>query len=273
MPATRRGEAQGVLGFANNVGPGFAAFLFAFVRVLPGGWRTLLGLQAIPLLLLPMLARRIPESERWRTGRGSRRRLPEGHGSRAALLLVVCFLATAYDVAGFGFTAYFPMTVHGWSPARASAMIIVAGGAGMPGWWIGGRLADGVGRRATCIVFLVGLTLAELAFYLGGEPWLWPAFALMGFSQGGKTTALRAWATELFPTSIRGTVAGWASAAATLGGMAGFGAVGALSTLTGGLAPALAALALTGLLAAAASTLLPETRGLELEAIAPDLVG
>jgi MFS family permease len=269
MPAARRGTAQGLLGIANNMGGGLVAFLFAFIRFVPGGWRGL-GLVAVaPLGLLPFLRRSIPESTVWvRQAAATRPRLPPGYGRRVAVALAVVLLGTAYDVAGFGFTSYYPMTAHGWTERDVATMIIVAGGAGLPGWWVGGRLADHVGRRLTAATFLVGLAAAQAGFFLGGAHWLWPGFTAMVFFQGGKTAVLRAWATELFPTALRGTAAGWLSAAATAGGIGGFTVAGALST-TLGLAPALVTVAAGGVAAAALSFLLPETRGITLDAIAP----
>jgi putative MFS transporter len=149
-------------------------------------------------------------------------------------------------------------------------MLIVAGGLGLPGWWIGGTLADRFGRRPCAVGFLVCLTLAEIAFFRLGASALWPAFGAMVFCQSGKTAVLRAWSTELFPTAWRASAAAWLAAAATLGGITGLALAGALAPEVGGIAPALALVAAAGVLAAAGSTLLPETRGLELEAIAPD---
>ncbi len=153
-----------------------------------------------------------------------------------------------------------------------SAMFIVAGGLGLPGWWLGGRLADRRGRRVAATVFFLGLSVAEVAFYLGGPAALWPAFAAMVFCQGGKITVLRSWATELFPTSFRGTAASWLAAAGTLGGMAGLELASVLVRPLGGIAPALALISVAGVLAAIGSWVwLPETRGLELESAAPEV--
>src|SRR5207247_367159 len=127
----------------------------------------------------------------------------------------------SYDIAGFAYATYAPITRYGWSPGMVSAMFIVAGGLGLPGWWLGGRLADRRGRRVAATVFFLGLSVAEVAFYLGGPATLWPAFAAMVFCQGGKITVLRSWATELFPTNFRGAAAGWLTGAGTLGGTAG----------------------------------------------------
>ncbi len=272
VPAERRGAAQGVLGLTNQLGAGLASLCFAGVHLVPGGWRGLMLVSLVPLAALPFLARSLPESRRW-LGRPSALpgRLPARYHGLLATAVVVAFLAMSYDVAGFAFAAYVPMTEHGWSPAAVSAMLIVAGGLGLPGWWVGGTLADRVGRRPCAAAFLVGLTLAEVAFFRLGPGALWPAFGAMVFCQSGKTAVLRAWSTELFPTAWRASAAAWLAAAATLGGIAGLALAGALAPRVGGIAPALAIVAGAGLLAAAASTLLPETRGRELEAIAPDV--
>jgi MFS family permease len=269
MPAGRRAAAQGALGLMNQLGAGFAGFCFAGVGLVPGGWRGLMLLCLTPLAFLPFLARSLSESRRW-AARAARGPLPSHYRGRLLWSVVVAFLAMSYDVAGFAFTAYVPMTEHGWSPAAVSAMLIVAGGLGLPGWWIGGTLADRFGRRPCAVVFLVCLTLAEIAFFRLGASALWPAFGAMVFCQSGKTAVLRAWSTELFPTAWRASAAAWLAAAATLGGIAGLALAGALAPEVGGIAPALALVAAAGVLAAAGSTLLPETRGLELEAIAPD---
>jgi putative MFS transporter len=185
---------------------------------------------------------------------------------------VVCFLAMSYNVAGFAFATYVPITSYGWTPGMVSAMFIVAGGLGLPGWWLGGRLADRRGRRLAAAVFFLGLTVSEVAFYLGGSAALWPAFGAMVFCQGGQITVLRSWATELFPTNFRGAATGWLTVAGTLGGMAGLALAGALEHALGGIAPALALIASAGVAATIAAQLwLPETRGLELEAIAPEV--
>src|SRR5262249_27110325 len=168
---------------------------------------------------------------------------PPEYRGRVVAALTVVFLAMSYDISGFTFATWVPVTQYHWSPGRVSAMFIVAGGIGLPGWWLGGQLAYRRGRRLAAILFFVGLSAAEVAFYLGGESALWPAFAGMVFCQGGKITVLRLWATELFPTSFRGSAAAWITAAATLGGMAGLGLAGVLERVVGGIDHALALIA------------------------------
>ena len=273
MPARLRGTAQGVIGTVNSLGAGLAALALSPIAYLPGGWRGLCLVSLLPILFLPFLRSALPESRRWLAGGEQSFRLPPpAYRGRMIAALVVVFLAMSYDIAGFSFATYVPIRRYGWTPGEVSAMFIVAGGLGLPGWWLGGRLADRHGRRLAAIVFFVGLAAAEVAFYLGGPQALWPAFAVMVFCQGGKITVLRAWATELFPTSFRGAAASWLAASGTTGGMVGLAVAGALEQPLGGIAPALALVAAAGVVAAAAAWIwLPETRGLELEAVAPEV--
>jgi len=272
MPAAHRGTAQGLLGTVNALGSGFGALLLSTIDRWPGGWRGLCLVSLTPLVLLPFLRRAMPESRRWLARSERARQLPPpAYRGRMAAAFVVAFLAMSYDIAGFSFATYVPITRYGWSPGMVSAMFIVAGGLGLPGWWLGGRLADRRGRRVAATVFFLGLSVAEVAFYLGGPAALWPAFAAMVFCQGGKITVLRSWATELFPTNFRGAAAGWLTVAGTLGGMAGLALTGGLERALG-LGPALALIASAGVAATLASHLwLPETRGIELEVIAPEV--
>ncbi len=272
IPPERRAAAQGVIGTVNAFGTGFGALLLAVIDFVPGGWRGLCLASLVPIAFLPFLRRAIPESRRWlaRSGPAATLPPPEYRGRVLAALVVVA-LAMSYDVAGFAFATYVPITLHGWSGGQASAMFIVAGGLGMPGWGLGGVLADRFGRRPVGVIFLVGLTVAELLFFLGGPRALWPGFAAMVFFQGGKMTIIRAWAAELFPTSFRGAAAGWLTAAGTIGGIAGLALAGALAPALGGIHLALAVIAAAGVLAALAVLLwLPETRGMDLEESAPE---
>src|SRR5438067_4934048 len=271
-PALRRGLAQGVLGVANSIGSGLGAFLLGFIGLFPGGWRGLCLVSLLPVGLIPFLRGAIPESRRWtlRAPR-SRQLLPRAYRGRMLAGLAVFFLGMSYDLAGFAFTAFWPMSRHGWSAARTSALIVVAGGAGLPGFWFGGRLTDRVGRRRSAALFLVGLAAAEAVFFLGGPGALWPSFTAMVFCQAGKTTVLRSWAPELFPTSLRATASSQLAAGGVLGAMAGLAAAGALGAALADMGLAITLVATAGVAAAVlAYTCLPETGGVELEVASPE---
>jgi putative MFS transporter len=94
-------------------------------------------------------------------------------------------------------------------------------------------LSDRFGRRRTGSLFLLGFTLALLAFYsVTGwiAPLLWVVYAF--FSMGSGVT-LSAYSAELFPTSMRSSASGATSLAGPLGGIVGLAAVSALFSFAG----------------------------------------
>jgi MFS family permease len=79
---------------------------------------------------------------------------------------------------------------------------------------------------------------------------------------------LRAFATELFPTSHRASAGGWLVLVQTLGWSLGLLACGVFARSPGDLPRVIIALGGASLLAALCLLLLPETQGRELEEIA-----
>jgi MFS family permease len=75
---------------------------------------------------------------------------------------------------------------------------------------------------------------------------------------------------ELFPTSVRATVAGWLVAAGVLGAVAGLVAFGLLTDALASFATAAVLICAPVVLTCVLFVRLPETRGLELEQSAPD---
>jgi MFS family permease len=75
---------------------------------------------------------------------------------------------------------------------------------------------------------------------------------------------------ELFPTSVRATAAGWLVAAGVLGAVAGLVAFGLLTDALDSFAAAAVLICAPVVLTAVLFARLPETRGLELEESAPD---
>ena len=105
-------------------------------------------------------------------------------------------------------------------------MMIVAGLVGIVGFPIAGRLADRSGRRRAGFLLLAGFPLFALAFYQG-PGWILPfAWVPIVFTLTGGNTILRALGGELFPTSYRGTSAGWLQLAESAGRSGGLFLVG-----------------------------------------------
>jgi MFS family permease len=158
----------------------------------------------------------------------------------------------------------------GMARSSTALMVLVAGPLGLVGLLAGRWAADTLGRRRAAAVAQVVVALAGMVTY-GGSP----AGAVAGYllsiagsaAYGPATAALAA---ELFPTSVRATVAGWLVAAGVLGAVAGLVAFGvladALSSFGLGAVVVCAPVVVASLLFAR----LPETVGLELEQSAPE---
>ena len=66
MSANLRGWSAGTLSAMNYTGAGLASLCFAFVTILPGGWRALYVIGAgCSMFFLAFLRRRLPETKRF----------------------------------------------------------------------------------------------------------------------------------------------------------------------------------------------------------------
>jgi AAHS family 4-hydroxybenzoate transporter-like MFS transporter len=284
FPALYRGWALGVMGALSSCGHGLGALLFALIERLPGGWRSLYAFGLVPLLLWPRFRRTVPE-----TGRFTRHAARAGfaragaaawlqplvslcvaHPARAGAIALVAGLLGVGEVATFQFTSYFVQTAHAWTPPEYSAMVLGAGGVGIIGNVVAGRLADRLGRRRVGAAFLAAFPIFAWVFYNGSGRALPVAFAGFVFCDTAGVVILRAFSAELFPTSHRGTSAGLASMVQTLGWATGLSIVGAGTHAPGDLARMTSLLSVTVLAAGLVLLALPETHGRELEALSAE---
>ena len=280
FPAEHRGWALGMAGALAATGYGLGAALFAVIERLPYGWRALYFIGIVPLVLLPMFRREVKETERFTRHReqvhhdaplGGWHRplvaLARTHPWRALGVAVTagCFAFGQGSV--FQFTGYFTQTVHGWTPGQYSAMVIFGGAVGIIGNVVAGRLGDRIGRRVVGALLLGLYPLFAFIFYRG-PGWTVPAaWICVIFCETGGWVIVRAVSTELFPTSHRGTSAGWLALVQTLGWAAGLAVVGAGTRAPGDIARLTSLLSLTVLAGGIAILALPETGRRELEAI------
>lgn len=282
FPAAHRGWAIGMLGALASCGNGLGAALFAAVDSLPWGWRTLYLVGLVPLALLPLFRRKVPETTRFASHRAAEAargdagglsgwyqpllRLARLYPGRALGIAVVGGLMAIGEAAVFQFTGYFVQTVHGWSPGEFALMFILGGTVGIIGNIVAGRIGDRVGRRIVGFVFLAFFPLFAWLFY-HGPGWVLPiAWALFVFCNTAGGVIVRAFSTELFPTSYRGTSAAWLSLVQTLGWAVGL----ALVSLGTDIATATGWISMVVLIAACALLTLPETYQQELEEISHD---
>lgn len=285
FPAEHRGWGIGILGALGSMGYGLGLGLFAAIDILPYGWRALYVVGVVPLVLLPRFRRRIQETARFRALQQERGDAGEGflegwlrpladlaraYPWRTAAIGAIGIFGSAGGTVGFVFTAFHVQSVHGWSPGQYSAMAVIAGTVGIIGNVAAGRIADRHGRRGVGFVLYATYPLFVLAFY-NGPGWVLPLVWIpLIFGLTGANTINRAFATELFPTSFRGTSAGWLMLTEAAGRSIGLFLV-AFGTPDGGSnVPMISLVGFASLLAGVVIWLLPETGRRELESISTE---
>jgi MFS family permease len=283
LPARQRGWGIGIVGALGAFGYGLGLVLFAAIDVLPYGWRSMYLVGIVPLLFLPRLGRRVPETQRFEQHRLER---GAGHGlggwlrplaslvraypARSLGIGAIGLLVSAGQTTGFSFAAFHAQAVHGWSPGQYSIMAIAAGTVGIVGHPWAGRVADRRGRRSVGFALFAVFPLLALAFYLG-PGWLLPfVWVPLVFSLTGTSTIERAVGSELFPTSYRGTASGWLQLSEAVGRSAGLSLVAWGTPAGGSNVPMICLVVFASLLAALVLLLLPETGSRELEEVSAE---
>lgn len=248
-------------------------------------WRFAWAAGALPILALPWIRRNVVETRRFEraetTGAAERTRawtLFEGrHRRRAVGLLVAGTLRPVAITATLTWQIYHMASTLDLPGGMLLAVLAGGGVMGTLGLPLGARLANRWGRRPTAATFGALSVLAGVAFYwvppdAAPHPGFWLAL-LFGVSNGSLQifgVADRCLDTELFPTAMRATYAGWTRIAVAVANSGSHFGVSALTGLLGGLVPAITALSLVTIALALAVFLAvcPETKGLSLEAAA-----
>ena len=149
-------------------------------------------------------------------------------------------------------------------------MVVAAGVTGLLGLLAGRWLADHVGRRPTCSVAMVAVACSGALCYSGSTPALLVGYTVGVFSGSVLAPGVGALLTELFPTSVRASVAGWWTTAGVLGAVGGLVAFGAVADVGNRFGDAANLVFLPAAVASALFWFLPETRGREPESLWPE---
>jgi MFS family permease len=280
VDAANRGWAIGLLAAVSSVGYGLAAVVFAFVNLIPYGWRGMYAVALLPLAVVIPLRRVLPESTRFEKEKleGLKPvkiwepvvRLYTAYPRRLAMMLMIGFFGNmGGNAAGFLFPK-FVQDAHHWSPGNVSSLYIFGGALGIFGAIVAGRLSDRYGRRVMGTAFLFLAPLLTIWMYNASGWSLIPAWVLETFFDFAGNMILTAYSAELFPTSYRSTAGSALAIAGTTGGALGLFFEGMLYNLTGSLACSVCYLTVFWMIAPAILWFFPETSGLELEEISPE---
>ena len=268
-----------------TAGYGIGAGLTALVRGVAGdglGFRGLFALAVVPLAAVPLLARRLEEPDRFQRLRAAEE--PELAAARPAILgrvraglrprlwlLAVLAFSIAFVTGPMNtFLFVYAENALGMSRSATAAMVLAAGPIGLGGLLIGRWAADRLGRRITAAGAQAMVALAGMLTYSGSRTAVATGYLLAILVASAYAPSFGALSAELFPTSVRATVAGWLVAAGVLGAVAGLVAFGLLTDALASFATAAVLICAPVVLTCVLFARLPETRGLELEQSAPD---
>ncbi len=113
----------------------------------------------------------------------------------------------------FGSTAWWAFYAErerGFTATEVAIFIICAYGLGCLGYYICGRSMERWGRRPTAMVYFSGgIAFSILLFQVSSKPISFVALMLAVFFGLGMGPVMSAFATELFPTELRGQAAAW----------------------------------------------------------------
>lgn len=283
ISTANRGKAVGTVQSGWAIGWGVAALLYSLLfSVLPEeyAWRALFWIGVLPAGLVFYIRKHVREPEvfvqaRKRHEAGAERYSPWLIFSPGVIRTTIlsALLCTGIQGGYYAVTTWLPTylkTVRHLSVLNTGGYLLVIIAGSFCGYLVGAWLTDKLGRRMNVIIFAI-LSAISLYIYtqvaLGDAEMLVMGFPL-GFAASGIFSGLGAYLTELFPTEIRANGQGFAY---------NFGrGIGALfPTLVGYLSESLGLAAAIGIYAGGAyimvlicTTLLPETKGLELKSLA-----
>ena len=285
FPIARRSRALGTLLTFGAFGAIAVGILLGLhVQDGPFEWRIFYLLGVVPLLALTFIRRRLKETRRFVETRqrvGVTKRpsllepwLPEHRRN----LVLVGLVHTLYSIPLFGSTAWWAFYAErerGFTATQVAVDIILAYGIGTVGYYTCGRLMERIGRRPTAIFYSVMATTFSIVLFQTTSKTV-SFFALLlavGFGLG-MGPVLSAFATELFPTTIRGQSGAWIRNVFQIAGYVfGPALVGVLGDhATGGIGNIGDTVSLLMLMQLPALWLvwryMPETRGVELQDVA-----
>ncbi len=270
-----RARAVAFVAAGYGVGAGIVAILHSLASTTLG-FRGILALAVVPLLLLPLIARWVTEPDRFAVAAAAADHpLPvlgaigREFRARLAVIALLAFAVSVITGPANSFAFLYAQNVVHLPGAATAAMVVGAGVAGLVGLLIGRWLADRVGRRPTGALGMSGVAVAGVVLYSGSRPALVVGY-MVGVLFGSMfAPALGAMISELFPTSVRASVAGWWLVAGVLGAAAGLVVFGAVADAGGRFGAAAAVTFLPAALLAGLFWLLPETRGREPEDLWP----
>ena len=275
LPAARRGRMMGLLAAFASMGAALPALLLQTAVDSRLGWRSLFILGGLPLLMVPLLAVTVRESDLFRIGRSERSQsirvqlselLTPSLRGRFLAISGVWFIVNFWAATAMFFFTYYVLQSRQWSAHDLQLVAPLALVASFAGYVAAGLLMDRYGRRAAAGgLLLVGMCVTVVCYRSQSFAVIAATWIVLQTLQG-VWPVVYTYTSELFPTRIRAAANGLAHNFLGRWGMVAAPAlVGRAAESLGGMGPAVATLALVNLLVIPLLWwVLPETRGTDL---------
>jgi MFS family permease len=276
--SSQRASAVALVAAGYAVGAGATVVIYG--QVGNGlGYRGILLLALVPMISLPFVARWVSEPERFvRAAASDQRRWPvlgavaRPYRARLALVTILALALGVITGPANSFVYLYAQNVERFPGVALSAMVVAAGILGLGGLLAGRWLADRVGRRPTAMGAMVCIGTSGIICYSGNRVALVAGYLAAVTAGGIIAPAAGAFVNELFPTSVRASVAGWNVAGAVLGAVGGLVLFGTIANIGNSFAPAALVTFLPAMAMSVLVWYLPETRGHEPEWFWPEVV-
>ena len=216
LPAEGRGFFSGLLQEGYVVGYLMAALIYGTLFPIVG-WRGMFVIGALPAFLVIYIRTKVDESPAWLQGRVSRK--AEGHLSKdilshVGIFLFLAVLMFAFNSFSHGTQDLYPTFLQKnlqFTPKTVSSIAIVYNIGALLGGILFGTLSERIGRRrAIILAALLAIPAIPLWAYSHTVPMLALGGFLMQFMVQGAWGVIPAHLNELSPSSVRGTLPGFA---------------------------------------------------------------
>ncbi|GGA50306.1 MFS transporter [Paenibacillus physcomitrellae] len=251
-----------------------AAAVVAYFVIPKYGWQAAFVIGAVPALYGLYLRRAIEDSPEYLNRRrepklsfGERfARVWSKEARRSTLMLWILWFTVVFSYYGMFLWLPTVMEAKGYSMVRSFEYVLLMTIAQLPGYFTAAYLIEKLGRKFVLVVYLLMTALSALWFgHAASEASLLTAGICLSFFNLGAWGAMYAYSPEQYPTKLRATGVGMATAFGRIGGVIGPLLVGLMRDQSVPIATIFTMFFITVLVGAAAVLFLgKETKGLEI---------